>query len=100
MAIFEVGLIYLCTFNDSKKSNTQKAILFDLPDQDALNNFRLIKVLLAPPGCKDISYSTDDTKQSFFDCKFVETSIECAPRKIHPLKCQLQGVRKQYGLQH
>ena len=60
--IFEVGLIYMCTFNDDKKSNSQKAILFDLPTQETLDEFGPIKILLAPPGCKNVSFVEDASK--------------------------------------
>ena len=39
LLLFEVGMIYTCTFNDKKKSNLQKAILFELPDQQTLDSF-------------------------------------------------------------
>ena len=100
LLLFEVGLVYTCTFNDERKSNSQKAILFDLPDQSDLNLFAPIKVLLAPPGCKDVSYVVGATKEWYLQRKFVETAIECAPHRIHRLPNQLQGVRRQYGLQH
>ena len=100
LLLFEIGLIYTCTFNDNKKSNSQKAILFELPDQESLNAFEPIKVLLAPPGCKNVIYIEGTSKQSYFDRGFKEITIECAPHKIHKLPNQLQGVRKQYGLQH
>ena len=100
LLLFEVGLIYTCTFNDNKKSNSQKAILFDLPNQNTLNEFSSIKVLLAPPGCKDISFDQNTTKESLLARGFVETTIACAPHKICILPNNLQGVRKQFGLQH
>ena len=100
LLIFEVGLIYLCTFNDEKKSNSQKAILFELPDQVALETFAPIKVLLAPPGCKDVSYVEGATKESYLQRGFTEIGVDCAPNKIYKLPNLLQGARKQYGLRH
>jgi predicted GIY-YIG superfamily endonuclease len=100
LLLFEVGLVYTCTFNDNKKSNSQKAILFDLPTQETLDNFGGIKVLLAPPGCKDVSYIVGETKQYYFDRNFKEVTIECTPKKIFSLSNNQQAMRKQYGLQH
>ena len=100
LLLFEVGLVYLCTFNDNKKSNSQKAILFYLHDQAALDSFAPIKMLLAPPGCKNVIYEEGARKESYLARGFVETSIECAPHKIHKLQNQMQGVRKQFGIQH
>ena len=98
---FEIGLIYQCTYNDSIKSSTQKALLFDLPDQQELDNFRPIKILLAPPGCKEVRFITDATKQYYFDKGFIETTASCNTRtKIYNLPGNMQGQRKQYGLNH
>ena len=99
--LFEVGLVYSCTYNDGPKSNTQKAILFDLPSQDVLNVFGPIKMLLAPPGCKEVKYIDGATKQSYFEKGFIESSINCQPReKIVNLPNHMQAQRKQYGIQH
>ena len=100
MLLFEIGLVYCCTYNSTDVSNLQKAILFDLPKQEDLNMFKPIKVLLAPPGCKDVTYIEGMSKESYFERGFIEISIECSPHKIHILPNSLQGVRKQYGLQH
>ena len=98
--LFEKGLVYTITFNDNRKSNSQKALLFDLPSQQQLDAFEPIKILLAPPGCKDIIYEEGMTKESFLERGFIETRVECSPQKIHFLTNNIQGIRKQYGLQH
>ena len=99
--IFEVGLIYTCTFNDDKKSNSQKAILFDLPSQETLDKFGPIKILLAPPGCKNVSFVEDASKQYYLDRNFKETTVKCSPKKIISVSNNvIQATRKQYGLQH
>ena len=98
--LFKVGLTYTCTFNDNRKSNSQKVLLFDLPSEQTLNTFGPIKVLLAPPGCKNVCFDARLSKQYYIDQGYVETSIQCSPRKIYMLKNNIQGLRKQYGLQH
>jgi predicted GIY-YIG superfamily endonuclease len=98
--IFEIGLVYSCTFNDRIKSNTQKAILFDLPDQDVLDRFGAIKVLLAPPGCKEVLFHPDKTKADYIQRGYKEVSIEATPHKIYNFQHNLQANRKQYGLQN
>ena len=98
--LFEIGSVYTCTFNDQKKSNSQKAILFDLPSQEALDEFQPIKILLAPPGCKDVLYEPDEPKSFYLDQGFNEITVGCAPHKVLMLGNNVQGVRKQYGLQH
>ena len=101
LLLFEVGLIYSCTYNDNVKSNSQKAILFELPSQSTLDSFGAIKVLLAPPGCKDVSYEPDSTKESYFSKGYKEISVGCNPRKVYSIcNKNLQVSRKQYGLKH
>ena len=100
LLLFEVGLIYTCTFNDSKKSNSQKAILFDLPSQECLDGFLPFKVLLALPGCKEVEWVEGASKQYYFDRRYTEVSIDCSPHRVHNLSNNFQGVRRQYGLQH
>ena len=68
--------------------------------QNTLNEFGSIKVLLAPSGCKDISFDKNTTKESLLARGFAETTIGCAPHKICILANTLQGVRKQFGIQH
>ena len=82
--LLEVGLVYTCTYNDSLKIKSQKYIWFNLPDQETLNNFWTIKVLLATPGCKEVHYDSDATKQSYFYKGFVKTTVTCYTwEKIH-----------------
>ena len=51
--LFSIGDIFECTFNaEGVHSQSQICILFDLPNQANLNEFKKIKVLLDPPGCK------------------------------------------------
>ena len=81
--IFTIGAIFECTFNDEGlHSYTQKAILFDLPSQDDLDQFKKIKVLLSPPGCKEVIYYPNATKRSYLDKGYVEINIGCCPDRI------------------
>ena len=98
--MFEKGLIYTITFNDSTKSNSQKAILYYLPSQVTLENFGSIKVLLSPPGCKDVTYYSDKPKQYYIDRGFKEVNVECCPQRVYRLANNVQCMRKQYGMQH
>ena len=66
-----------------------------------MNNFGPIKVLLVPHGCKEIQYDSDATKQSYFYKGFVKTTVTCNTQdKINNLPQNIQGQRKQYGIQH
>ena len=60
-------MVYTCTYKDSIKIDPQRCILFDLPDQETLDKFGPINILLAPPGCKEVQYDPDAKKKSYFD---------------------------------
>ena len=98
--LFFRGAIYVCTFNDisGSFSQSQMALLFDLPSQEQLNNWQKIKVLIAPPGTKEIIYDDTMTKQSFINNGFIECRIGTSNEYTQSLKNNIQGKRKQYGL--
>ena len=99
--LFKIILVHTCTYNNSVKSNTHKCILFDLTDQDNLNNFGPIKVLLAPPGRKYVQYDPDEKKQSYFDKIFVETTFTFNTKdKIYNFLHNMQRQQKQYGIKN
>ena len=66
--LFFKGAVYEITFNlKGKFSNTQLALLYDLPSREDLCGWKNIKVLTAPAGCKSIEYHTH-TKMGIFGC--------------------------------
>ena len=69
-------------------------------NQANLNEFKKIKVLLTPPGCKEVIYEPGESNQFYFDKRFVDISIGRAPERIKNLANNWQGQRKQYGLKH
>ena len=60
--LFYKGAIYTCTFNHSNGSfsHSQMVFLFEIPTQDTLDNWQKIKVLVAPPGMKEIIYDENE----------------------------------------
>ena len=48
--LFETGLVHTFTYNYSLKIKQKKGKSFDLPDQETLNNFGPIKILMVPNG--------------------------------------------------
>ena len=74
------------------------ALLFDLPSQEQLNNWQKIKILIAPPGTREIIYDETMTKQSFINNGFTECRIGTSNEYTQSLKNNIQGKRKQYGL--
>lgn len=99
--IFFKGAVFEITFNEEGKfSNTQTALLFDLPSQDDLDNWRKIKVLKAPLGIKDIEFDINKTKEMYLNEKYEEIKIGIAPQRTQILSNNCQAKRKQYGLKH
>ena len=100
--LFFCGAIYLFTFNDSNGlfSQSQMALLYDLPTQNQLDNWQKILLLVAPPGTKEIEFDQSRSKQSYLDEGFKEQRVGIAKEYTQSLSHNLQGRRKQYGLKH
>lgn len=99
--IFFKGAIYEITFNkEGEFAHGQVAILHDLPTIEQLNNWRKIKVLVAPPGHKDFDFDENTTKEEFLQKGFKEIEIGTSPVRTQNLGQTVQATRKQYGLKH
>ena len=99
--LFFRGAKYEFTYNEeSKFSQSQLALLYDLPSQDVLDGFRKLFVLAAPPGIKDIEFDTDASKEFYLEKGFKEVKVGVAPERTKALKRNTQAKRKQYGLRH
>ena len=99
--LFFKGAIFEMTFNvENKFSNTQKGILFDLPNEDDLANWRKIKILKSPIGLKEVVFDPNLTKEEYLQRGFVEITVGTAPDRTQYLTGNKQGKRKQYGLKH
>ena len=99
--LFEVGLVYTCTYNDSLKTNPQKCIRFYLPYQGTLNNVGPINISLASHEFKEVKYYPDETNKSYFYKRFIKTTVTCNTRdKLYNILNNMQGRLKQYGIQN
>ena len=99
--LFFKGAKYEFTYNEEGKfSQSQTAILYDLPSQEYLDSWRNIKVLAAPPGMKDIQLNVNENKQYFIERGFKEVNVGIAPERTCILTDNIQAQRKQYGLKH
>ena len=95
------GAVYDITFNkDGEFSQSQLAILFDLPSEEDLENWRKIKILVAPLGLKEIEFREEDRKEVYLNKGFVERFIGVAPERMCIISNNVQAQRKQYGLKH
>ena len=101
--LFFQGATYEITHNSTvpgEYSNTQLAVLFDLPSRDDLLNWRKIKILKAPVGCRSVGHPPGTAKDVYLQDGFVEISIGICPDRTHSMSYNMQAKRKQYGLKH
>ena len=93
---------YEFTFNmENCFSQSQMAILYDLPSREDVNLFKKIKILCAPAGIKNVSIDIENvTKEDLLNDGFTEVKIGVASDRTLALKNNMQAKRKQYGLQH
>ena len=99
--LFFRGAIYETTYNkEGKFSNTQKALLYDLPSQESITNWQPIKVLISPIGLKNIEFHPTMSKEEYINQGYKEVEVSVAPDRIYLLGNNIQAKRKQYGLKH
>ena len=92
--LFFKGAIYSCTFNNKGVfSQAQMALLYNLPSQSDVDNWRPIKLLLAPPGLKSIFYDGTTTKDQYIQAGFKEISMGVCNGYTQKLKDYKQGKR-------
>ena len=101
--LFFKGGIYQCTYNkDGCFSQSQLSLCYDVPQQQDLDRFRPIKMLLFPPTMKLDSFNFDhDKDKSYYidELAFKEVSIGCSPeRQVY--QDITRAKREQYGLRH
>lgn len=102
--LFFKGAIYQCTYNeDGVFSQSQLALLYDVPQQEDIDNFRKINILLFPPNIKLDGFEFDPSKpKSYYisTLNFKEVKIGLSMENIEYLPNDVQAVRRQYGLRH
>jgi predicted GIY-YIG superfamily endonuclease/DNA replication protein DnaC len=98
---------YDITFNkDNCHSQSQLALLVDMPTEDDINHFKPIKIMLAPHGTKLIPANTIieqdplQTKQNLIQHGWKESTIGSAMPHGQKLNASMRGKRQQYGLKH
>lgn len=66
--IFFKGGIYACTYNEENKfSQSQIAILMELPSQEHINEMKKFDILITPPGIKNCSYDETKSEQDYIN---------------------------------
>eukprot|EP00957_Ditylum_brightwellii_P204571 15339860-Ditylum_brightwellii.AAC.1 len=85
------GAIYEFTYNkEGKFSQSDTALLFDLPSQDDVDEWKSICVLVSPPGISSIEFNETSSKQSFLEQGFKEVFVGVAPQRLQIIKNSMQ----------
>ena len=93
--------IYEFTHNlEDKYSQSQMAILFDLPNTEILEANRKFEVLAAPPGLRDIDVDVTLSKEHYISKGFYVIKVGIAPIRTQKISNYIQAQRKQYALKH
>ena len=75
--LFFKGALYSCTYNKPGVfSQAQMALMYNVPSQKDVDNWRPIKLLLAPPGIKLIEYDINKSKQEYINIGFLKILME------------------------
>ena len=92
------GGIYQVTFNARGKfSQSQLAILMDLPSKNVVREHKPFKIWVAPPGSKTVP-AEGVTKEELVELHWKEVSMTKAPARPKYINQHLNGRRHQYGL--
>ena len=99
--LFYRGAIFEFTYNCHKVfSHSQMGLLFDLPSQEDLDRCRKIKILVAPPSSKHITWDPTLSKRAYIEQGFLEKKVGLAPERTQFIANDIQAQRRQYGLKH
>jgi GIY-YIG catalytic domain len=93
-----VGGLYQVTFNaPGKFSQSQLAMLLELPNLTLLQNYKPFDIWVAPPGCKTIPPQSA-SEQTLMDHNWKKCKMTKAPLRSRYISDRLNGRRHQYGL--
>ena len=75
-------------------------LLFDLPYEDDISNWRKLKVLKSVVGKKYVEFEPNIPKEDYIHSGFEEVKIGIASERTQYLPNNIQEKRNQYGLIH
>ena len=99
---FYKGGRYQITANDTnqKYSNSQLAVLFDMPTQAQLDEKKPVSLLLAPAGCRHMP-SEKESKEDLLHAGWTPTLIHaCTENNVINVSCGIRASRVQYRIRH
>ena len=100
LLLFRFG-IYEFTHNlDGSYSQSQMALLYDLPNMNTIQSNRKFEILAAPPGLHDIEVDESLSKDEYISKGFYPVKVGIAPIRTQNISNHIQAQRKQYALRH
>jgi predicted GIY-YIG superfamily endonuclease len=91
--------LYEITFNDPNDhfSQSQLALLYNVPSAEHVNEFRPLQLMIAPNGCQ-IAPPNSKTPNDLISEGWKFCAVPVAPDRPYNLPYSSQAKRKQYGL--
>jgi hypothetical protein len=97
---FFQGGLYEMTYNKPGCfSQSQLAILMDVPCQEHVNAFRSIEIYVSPPGSKTVPQD-GVTKEELLEMRWTIQRVGPTPERPEMVARNLSARREQYGLRH
>ena len=99
--IFFHGAIFKITFNKEVTfSNSQNALLLNLPLQEDLSSWSKIKILKSSIGLRNIELDPNTPKETYLSQGSVEVEIGIALERTLFIGNSTQVERNKYGIKH
>ena len=93
--LFFRGAMYQFTYNDDGKfTQSQLGLLLEVPDQNCLDHFRKIPIMVAPPGVKVVEFDGSKSKHDYILEGWVETLVGMCPERTHMVQMNTRGQQK------
>ena len=75
-------------------------MILELPTLEDINKFRMMKVIAAPVGLKDVEFDESLREEDYINQGWVVQMVGVAPERMLYFPGNIQVLRKQYGLRH
>ena len=102
--VFFPGCVYECTMNDPRGafSQSQTALLLQLPTDDVVRNFSSVAVWVAPVAGGQFTFDMTNppTPEEMRALGWTEVKVGCAPERDVNVRGGLVARRTQYALKH
>ena len=96
-----MGAVYQFTYNcDGKFTQSQLGLLLDLPTKTDIQNFKKVKLMVAPPGVKVLEYDRQKRRHEYISEGWREQYVDTAPERKYSVQMSMRAQRRQYGLKH